>query len=56
MHERLDTMIQHGVRRLPVIDGDRLVGIVSQADIATRADDTLTARLVEAVSSIPANN
>jgi CBS domain-containing protein len=49
-------MIQHGVRRLPVIDGHRLVGIVSQADIAKRSDDTLTARLVEAISSTPANN
>ena len=56
IEEALETMIQHGVRRLPVIDGDRLVGIVSQADIATQADDTLTARLVEAISSIPANN
>lgn len=56
IEEALETMIQHGVRRLPVIDGDRLVGIVSQADIATRSDDTLTARLVEAISSTPANN
>jgi CBS domain-containing protein len=56
IEEALETMIRHGVRRLPVIDGDRLVGIVSQADIATRSDDTLTARLVEAISSTPANN
>ncbi|KRE99000.1 histidine kinase [Nocardioides sp. Soil777] len=56
IEEALETMIKHGVRRLPVIDGDRLVGIVSQADIATRSDETLTARLVEAISSTPANN
>lgn len=56
IEETLETMIQHGVRRLPVIDGDRLVGMVSQADIATRSDDTMTARLVEAISSKPANN
>ncbi|MCU1358212.1 MAG: signal transduction protein, partial [Acidimicrobiales bacterium] len=28
------TMIDHKVRRLPVIDGDRLVGMVSQGDVA----------------------
>lgn len=56
VEEALETMIKHGVRRLPVIDGDRLVGIVSQADIATKSDDGLTARLVEAISSTPANN
>src|SRR3954471_1858646 len=30
IEETLRTMIDHKVRRLPVIDGDRLVGIVSQ--------------------------
>src|SRR3954470_2132021 len=34
IHEALRTMIEHGVRRLPVIDGDRLVGVLSQADVA----------------------
>ena len=33
--EALRTMIDHKVRRLPVIDGRQLVGIISQADIAT---------------------
>jgi CBS domain-containing protein len=56
IEEALETMISHGVRRLPVIDGHRLVGMVSQADIATRADDALAGRLVEAISSSPANN
>ncbi|MDQ4147468.1 MAG: CBS domain-containing protein, partial [Pseudomonadota bacterium] len=37
--EALRTMIEHKVRRLPVIDGHDLVGIVSQADIATNIDD-----------------
>ena len=32
--EALKTMTEHGVRRLPVIDGHQLVGMVSQADIA----------------------
>ena len=32
-------MIDHKVRRLPVIDGRQLVGIISQADIATNVDE-----------------
>ena len=32
--EALHTMAEHGVRRLPVIDGHDLIGIVSQADLA----------------------
>src|ERR671928_1472902 len=37
--EALRTMIDHKVRRLPVIDGRRLVGIISQADLATNIDE-----------------
>jgi CBS domain-containing protein len=32
--EAIQTMMAHKVRRLPVIDGRKLVGMVSQADIA----------------------
>lgn len=32
--EALRTMAEHQVRRLPVLDGTELVGIVSQADVA----------------------
>ena len=53
--EALDTMIKHGVRRLPVIDGHDLVGMLSQADIARNANDEQVAKLVEAISSAPAN-
>lgn len=34
VQEALETMRRHQVRRLPVIDGHDLVGIVSQADVA----------------------
>jgi CBS domain-containing protein len=55
IEEALDTMIQVGVRRLPVIDGHRLVGMLSQADIAKHSTDQMTARLVESISMAPAN-
>ena len=51
--EALRTMIDHKVRRLPVIDDRRLVGIVSQADIATNIDEERVGELVEAISAAP---
>ena len=51
--EALRTMTQHKVRRLPVIDGHRLVGIISQADIAKNLDEEKVGDLVEAISSAP---
>ena len=51
--EALRTMIDHKVRRLPVIDGRQLVGIISQADIATNLDEERVGDLVEAISSAP---
>ena len=53
IEEALQTMTQHKVRRLPVIDGHRLVGIISQADIATNLDEERVGDLVEAISAAP---
>jgi CBS domain-containing protein len=49
--EALQTMKEHGVRRLPVIDGHDLVGMVSQADVARNLDDEKVGDLVEAISA-----
>ncbi len=45
------TMKEHKVRRLPVIDGHELVGIVSQADLARSIDESQVGDLVEAISA-----
>jgi CBS domain-containing protein len=51
--QALRTMIDHKVRRLPVIDGRRMVGIISQADVATNVDEEKVGDLVEAISAAP---
>lgn len=50
VEEALRTMSQYQVRRLPVIDGHDLVGIVSQADIARNLPEEKVGDLVEAIS------
>src|SRR3954454_643111 len=56
VQEALRTMSEHGVRRLPVIDGHKLVGIVSQADVARHLPDESIGQLVESISSASDNN
>lgn len=56
VEEALRTMREHGVRRLPVIDGHELVGMVSQADVARNLPEEAVGDLVEAISSAPASS
>ena len=51
--EALHTMMDHKVRRLPVIDGHDLIGVVSQADLAKNIDEDKVGDLVEAISAAP---
>jgi CBS domain-containing protein len=45
------TMKSEQVRRVPVCEGERLVGMIAQADIATdRIDDARTGEVVERIS------
>jgi CBS domain-containing protein len=53
VEEALRTMASHKVRRLPVIDGHDLVGIVSQADIAVNLPEDQVGGLVEVISAAP---
>lgn len=48
--EALATMKEHKVRRLPVIDGHELVGMLSQADVALNVADARVGDLVENIS------
>ena len=56
VEEALATMSRAGVRRLPVIDGHDLVGMVSQADIARNLPEDKVGDLVEAISSAPSTD
>src|SRR5699024_9270922 len=49
--EAIKTMQDHQVRRLPVIDGDQLIGIVAQADIARSISEDKVGDLVKLISS-----
>ena len=48
--EVLSTMAGHQVRRLPVIDGHRLVGIVALADVARALPDRPVGDLIDALT------
>ena len=48
LEEAVELMIQHRIRRLPVTDGDGLVGIVTIDDLAVRAGDMHEAQQITA--------
>jgi CBS domain-containing protein len=50
LDEALQFMARHQIRRLPVVESGRLVGIVAQADIALGENEMKTGQLVEAIS------
>jgi CBS domain-containing protein len=47
--EAVELMARNGIRRLPILDGDRLTGIVTLDDLAIRiGDGTITATVTRA--------
>ena len=50
LDQALRTMASAQVRRLPVVEGDRIVGIVAQADVARQAPEQQTGEIVEEIS------
>jgi CBS domain-containing protein len=51
VEEVLHQMAEHKVRRLPVLENEELVGIISQADLAEKLPEDKVGELVEAISS-----
>ena len=51
LERQLNVMEEHQIRRLPVIDNHRLVGIVSEADIARHLPEPAIAQFVKAICS-----
>jgi CBS domain-containing protein len=49
--EVLHQMAEHKIRRLPVLENEELVGIISQADLAAKLPEDKVGELVEAISS-----
>ena len=50
LDEALRLMASKQVRRLPVVEEGRLVGVLAQADVAREAEEKQTGRLVEDIS------
>ncbi len=48
VEDAADLMVSHGIRRLPVLDGDRLIGIVTLDDLAVRTGDLALAQRITA--------
>jgi CBS domain-containing protein len=53
LSEALKVMAEYQVRRLAVTEDDRLVGVVSQADVAMQGKDKDTGQVVEGISRQP---
>jgi CBS domain-containing protein len=54
--EVLELMIDSGIRRIPVTDGHRIVGIISEADLAMQLNDTQMKHFAEALYGAPPNS
>ncbi len=50
LDQALMLMARHQVRRLPVVENDRLVGVLAQADVAVEAKAKQAGELVEQIS------
>jgi CBS domain-containing protein len=54
LSEALKLMASYKVRRLPVVDdGNRLIGVLAQADAALEANEKAVGQMVEAISRPP---
>ena len=51
--DAVKTMMEHNIRRLPVVEGDSLVGMISQADIARNIDEKRAGEFLRDISEAP---
>jgi CBS domain-containing protein len=51
--EVLQKMEQHKIRRMPVLENRQLVGMISEADVATKLGDQKVAHFVESIYAAP---
>jgi CBS domain-containing protein len=54
--EVLRVMARHAIRRLPVTDDERLVGMISEADLATKLSEREVAGFASTVYAAPPNS
>ncbi len=50
LDEALKLMARHQVRRLPVVEDGRLIGVLAQADVAREGDEREVGETVEQIS------
>jgi CBS domain-containing protein len=50
LDDALELMAAHRLRRLPVVEGSRLVGVLSQADVALEAKERKTGQVLQEIS------
>jgi len=51
----LQQMMEHKVKRMPVIENHQLVGMISEADLAKNLDEEKLGRFVETIKSGPSD-
>ena len=56
INDVLQTMEEHKVRRLPVVENQQVVGVISEADLATRLGAREISEFASSVYSAPPNN
>jgi len=56
INDVLQAMEEHKVRRLPVVENQQVVGVISEADLATRLGAREISEFASSVYSAPPNN
>lgn len=56
LDDAIEMMKGYAVRRLPVLDGPRVIGMISQADVARAMDAPDAGDLVRSISRAPGNS